>query len=64
MARRDQVLSLEAAERVMQLCWYRLVMAEQQGQPVEVLERLFQAYQRAVEAFVSLAEQGEACLVS
>jgi hypothetical protein len=44
--------------------WYALVLAEQEGQPAEVLERFYQAYERAVEQFVQLAQQSECRLVS
>jgi hypothetical protein len=42
---------LDYAERRMQQKWYDLVMAEQQGVPVQVLERLYTAYMLAVEEY-------------
>ena len=60
----SQTLPLEAAEKMMQRRWYVLVMAEQQGQPVEVLERLYRSYERAVEHFVQLAQKEAERLVS
>ena len=59
-----QTAPLECAEKTMQRRWHALVMAEQQGQPIEVLERLYQSYERAVEHFVCLAQQEARRLVS
>jgi hypothetical protein len=42
---------LDYAERRMQQKWYDLVMAEQQGVSVQVLERLYTAYMLAVEEY-------------
>jgi hypothetical protein len=42
---------LEYAERRMQQKWYDLVMAEQQGVPPHVLERMYNAYMLAVEDY-------------
>jgi hypothetical protein len=42
---------LEYAERRIQQKWYDLVMAEQQGATVQVLERLYTAYTLAVEEY-------------
>jgi hypothetical protein len=39
------------AERQMQQCWYELAMAEQAGQPQEILENLFDLYLCAVEEY-------------
>ena len=41
----------EYAERRMQQRWHDLVIAEQRGAAVTVLERLFNAYMLAVEEF-------------
>ncbi|HEY7127999.1 MAG TPA: hypothetical protein VH540_28985 [Ktedonobacterales bacterium] len=60
----SQTLPLECAEKMMQRRWYALVMAEQQGRPVEVLERLYRSYERAVEHFVRLAQEEAERLVS
>lgn len=59
-----RTLPLESAEKLMQRRWYALVMAEQHGQPVEVLERLYRSYERAVEHFARLAQEEAQRLVS
>jgi hypothetical protein len=53
----SRTLPLESAEKMMQRRWFALVLAEQHGQPVEVLERLYRSYERAVEQFVRLAQE-------
>jgi hypothetical protein len=40
---------LENAEQRMQRQWYDLVMAEQEGEPLEVLEQLYDSYILLVE---------------
>ena len=57
-------LPLETIEKIIQRRWHRLVQAEQQGQPTEVLERLYQSYQRAVEQYAWLSQQSDYPLVS
>lgn len=42
---------LEFAEKRMQQKWYELVMAEQQGAVVQVLERMYTSYVLAVEVY-------------
>ncbi len=42
---------LAYAERRMQQRWYDLVMAEQNGVTVQVLERMYNAYIRAVDEY-------------
>lgn len=42
---------LEYAEKRMQQKWYELVMAEQKGAAVPVLERMYNAYILAVEEY-------------
>lgn len=42
---------LEFAEKRMQQKWYDLVMAEQQGAAVQVLERMYNSYVLAVEVY-------------
>ncbi len=42
---------LEYAEKRMQQKWHDLVMAEQRGAAVPVLERMYSAYMLAVEEF-------------
>jgi hypothetical protein len=43
---------LERLERRMERRWHDLAMAERRGQPVRVLERMYDAYLRAVEEYV------------
>jgi hypothetical protein len=45
---------LERLERRMERRWYDLAMAEQRGQPEHVLDRMFNAYLRALDEFVAL----------
>lgn len=59
-----QTLTVATAEKLVQRRWYALVLAEQEGQPVEMLERLYRAYERAVECFVRLAQEEARRLVS
>ena len=42
---------LENAEQRMQRQWYDLVMAEQEGEPLEVLEQLYDSYILLVEEY-------------
>ncbi len=50
----DQSMTeLERLERRMQRRWYDLAMAEQRGQPPHALERMYQAYLRAMDEFVA-----------
>jgi hypothetical protein len=42
---------LENAEQRMQQQWYNLVMAEQEGEPLEVLEQLYDSYILLVEEY-------------
>jgi hypothetical protein len=50
----DQSLAeLERLERRMERRWYDLAMAEQRGQPPHALERMYQAYLRAMDEFVA-----------
>lgn len=44
---------LERLERRMEKKWYDLAMAEQRKQPVHVLERMYDAYLRALDEYVS-----------
>jgi len=48
---------LERAEKCMQQQWYNLVMAEQQGSSLEVLEQMYDTY-------ILLAEEYNRCKVS
>ena len=45
------LLELENAEQSMQRQWYDLVMAEQEGEPLEVLEQLYDSYILLVEEY-------------
>ncbi len=44
---------LERLERRMERRWYDLAMAEQRGQPSHALERMYQAYLRAMDEYVA-----------
>ena len=44
---------LERLERRMEKKWYDLAMAEQRKQPIHVLERMYDAYLRALDEYVS-----------
>jgi hypothetical protein len=59
-----QTPPLDSAEQTIRRRWYALVLAEQAGQPVEVLERLYRSYERAVRHFVRLAQKEARCLAS
>ncbi len=50
---------LNYAEKRMQQKWYELVMAEQQGAAVPVLERMYSAYVLAMEEYNRCTEQQE-----
>ena len=52
---------LEHAQKRMQQKWYELVMAEQRGTPVQVLERMYSSYVLAMEEYnrCSAEYQGE-----
>ncbi len=43
---------LERIERRMEKKWYDLAMAEQRQQPIHVLERMYDAYLRALDEYV------------
>ena len=55
---------LERLERRMERKWFDLAMAEQHNQPVHVLERMYNAYLEALDAFIQhqrrLARHGAA----
>lgn len=55
---------LECAERRLQRLWYDLAIAEQQGKPAHLLERLGRLYLRALEDYVQLAQRQEQRLAS
>ena len=44
---------LERLEHRMERRWYDLAMAEQRGQPPHVLDRMYDAYLRALDEFVT-----------
>jgi len=44
---------LERLEKRMERRWYDLAMAEQRGQPVHVLERMYDAYLSALNAYMA-----------
>ncbi len=43
---------LERLERRMERKWFDLAMAEQRNQPVHVLERMYDAYLAALDAYI------------
>lgn len=43
---------LERLERRMEKKWYDLAMAEQRGQPVHALERMYDAYLKSLDDFI------------
>lgn len=48
----SSMTELERLERRMERRWYDLAMAEQRSQPVHVLERMYDAYLRALDEYV------------
>jgi hypothetical protein len=40
-------------EKQMERRWYDLAMAEQRGRPAQVLERMYDAYLRALNAYIA-----------
>jgi hypothetical protein len=51
---------LERLERRMERRWFDLAMAEQCGQPPHVLDRMYDAYLRALDEFVLFERTGVA----
>jgi hypothetical protein len=47
---------LEHAQQRMEQKWYNLVMAEQRGEPMPVLERLYNSYALAMEEYNRCSE--------
>ena len=47
-------IQLHSAEQRMQRRWFDLAMAEQRGQPMSVLERMYDTYLRALDEYVAL----------
>jgi hypothetical protein len=47
-------LELNRAEQRMQRRWFDLAMAEQRGQSMPVLERMYDTYLRALDEYVAL----------
>ena len=45
------LVELENAEKRMQRQWYDLIVAEQEGEPLEVLEQLYDSYILLVEEY-------------
>ena len=48
----DSITELERLERRMEKKWYDLAMAEQRNQPVHALERMYDAYLKALDDFI------------
>jgi hypothetical protein len=51
---------LNRAEQRMQRRWFDLAMAEQRGQPMPVLERMYDTYLRALDEYVALQRRSGA----
>jgi hypothetical protein len=51
---------LHSAEQRMQRRWFDLAMAEQRGQPMSVLERMYDTYLRALDEYVALQRRSSA----
>jgi hypothetical protein len=55
LSRRTAIAAeLDRAEQRMQRRWFDLAMAEQRGQPMSALERMYDAYLRALDEYVTL----------
>jgi hypothetical protein len=48
---------LAQLEKQMERRWYNLAMAEQRGQPSHVLERMYEAYLSALDAYITYQRQ-------
>jgi hypothetical protein len=53
-------VQLNRAEQRMQRRWFDLAMAEQRGQPMPVLERMYDTYMRALAEYVALQRRTSA----
>jgi hypothetical protein len=53
-------LELDRAEQRMQRRWFDLAMAEQRGQPMPVLERMYDIYLRALDEYVAIQRRSSA----
>ncbi len=53
-------IQLHSAEQRMQRRWFDLAMAEQRGQPMSVLERMYDTYLRALDEYVALQRRTSA----
>jgi hypothetical protein len=53
-------LELDRAEQRMQRRWFDLAMAEQRGQPMPVLERMYDTYLRALDEYVAMQRRSSA----
>lgn len=51
---------LHRAEQRMQRRWFDLAMAEQRGQPMSILERMYDTYLRALDEYVALQRRSSA----
>ena len=59
-ARSTFTVELKSAEQRMQRRWFDLAMAEQRGQPMPVLERMYDTYMRALDEYVALHRRASA----
>jgi hypothetical protein len=53
-------VELNRAEQRMQRRWFDLATAEQRGQPMPVLERMYDTYMRALDEYVALQRRTSA----
>ena len=58
--RTSSTSELERLERRMERKWYDLAMAEQRGQPMPILERMYDTYLRALDEYVALQRRSSA----
>ncbi|HEX9056970.1 MAG TPA: hypothetical protein VF818_05495 [Ktedonobacterales bacterium] len=58
------ITELERLERRMERRWFDLAMAEQRNQPPHVLDRMYNAYLRALDEFVAYERAGAARLTT
>jgi hypothetical protein len=59
MTKQGNHLQLERLERTLERQWHSLALAEQRGQPPAVLERMYMAYLRTLDAYIVCARAHE-----
>ena len=53
-------VDLNRAEQRMQRRWFDLAMAEQRGQPMPVLEQMYETYLRALDEYIAMQRRSSA----